>query len=141
MALTHIAIFVCLQACFIGVQLHPERPPMMDPTEARQLFKVAETNRTADGQLTHSEVDDIFSVFDENGDNLVTQAEFRTIWLSRELGDEVSADYLFARADTDQDGSITQFPDMQRVFQYFDVNGDGKVNEMEFVIIWNSLSS
>merc|ERR1719310_1038009 len=123
MGLTHILFAACLQAFLIGVQLHPERPPMMDPTEARRLFKVAETNRTPDGRLTHSEVSDIFTVFDEDGDNLVTKAEFKAIWLSRELGDEVAADYLFARADTNQDGSITEFPDMQRVFQYFDIDG------------------
>ena len=54
---------------------------------------------------------------------MVMEAEFKDTWLSRDLGDEVGAGYLFSRADTDRDGSITEFPDMQRVYSYFDLNG------------------
>ena len=40
---------------------------MMDPSQARDLFEVAQSNRTPDGFLTHEEVYDIFSVFDQDG--------------------------------------------------------------------------
>ena len=35
----------------------------------------------------------------------------------------MAAGFLFSRADTDQDGSITASPDLVRVFHYFDLNG------------------
>ena len=57
------------------------------------------------------------------GDNVIMEAEFKDAWLTRDLGDEVSARYLFSRADTDKDGSITHYPDMQRVYHYFDLDG------------------
>ena len=54
---------------------------------------------------------------------MVNEAEFGDSWLSRDLGGDVSAGYLFSRADTDRDGIITEFPDMQWVCHYLDLNG------------------
>ena len=57
------------------------------------------------------------------GDSLVERPEFIARWISKGLGDAVSASFLFAHADTDQDGSISNSPDLNRVFKYFDLNG------------------
>ncbi|XP_046566574.1 uncharacterized protein LOC124275129 [Haliotis rubra] len=113
----------------------------MDPTQARQLFHLAEMNRTADGFLTKAEVADIFSAFDVNGDGTIVESEFTAHWQSRNLGSVLSAVYLFHRADTDQNGIITRTPDMDRVFSYFDLDDNGKVSEPEFVVVWASLTS
>ncbi|XP_046331993.1 uncharacterized protein LOC124115159 [Haliotis rufescens] len=120
---------------------HPERPPLVDPTQARQLFHLAEMNRTADGFLTKLEVADIFTAFDGNGDGTIAEAEFTAHWQSRNLGSVLAAVYLFHRADTDQNGIITRTPDMDRVFSYFDLDDNGKVSEPEFVVVWASLTS
>ena len=53
------------------MHLHPVRPPIMDPSQVRDLFRVAEANRTPDGFLTSEEVSDIFSVFDQDGNELL----------------------------------------------------------------------
>nr|KAG5712579.1 hypothetical protein BaRGS_011553 [Batillaria attramentaria] len=106
-----------------GVLGHPERPPILDPAKARELFHFAEANRTADGTLTTQEVDEIFSDFDLDGDNQIQQLEFVRGWIKQGLGDEVGAAFLFSRADTDGDGSISVDPDLQRVFGYFDIDG------------------
>ena len=57
------------------------------------------------------------------GDSLVERPEFIARWISKGLGDAESASFLFAHADTDHDGSISNSPDLIRVFKYFDLNG------------------
>jgi len=135
-------LFVLLTATLFGCVLcHPERPSLIDPGKARELFHLAEGNVTnPNGLMDAAEVAEIFSLFDLDGDNQVERGEFIQEWTDKGLGSLVSANYLFSRADTDQDGAITSSPDMGRVFHYFDLNGDGDVSEMEFVVVWSSLS-
>ncbi|KAK7094738.1 uncharacterized protein [Littorina saxatilis] len=133
---------VLLAGTFLGCVLsHPERPALLDPAKARELFALAQGNGTAkDGVLSTAEVEAIFANFDMDGDSQVRRQEFVNVWTHKGLGDIVSANFLFARADTDSDGTISASPDLSRVFKYFDLNGDGTVSEMEFVVVWSSLS-
>jgi hypothetical protein len=57
------------------------------------------------------------------GNGEVTHIEFRDHWVAKGLGDEMAAGFLFSRADTDMDGIITMSPDMERLFTYFDMDG------------------
>ena len=50
-----------------SVYSNPERPTILDPTQARKLFAAAEENRTKDGKLTADEVADIVTAFDLDG--------------------------------------------------------------------------
>ncbi|KAJ8300664.1 hypothetical protein KUTeg_022183 [Tegillarca granosa] len=125
---------------FISIYSHPARPSLPDSPEARLIFNAAERNRTPDGFITRDEMQDIFHVFDENGDGLVDQTEMVDIWRSRQLGNTSHALTLFQNIDTDGDSFITEVPDISRTFIYFDRNEDGKISEEEFVIVWTSLS-
>ncbi|KAL8598169.1 hypothetical protein ACOMHN_043240 [Nucella lapillus] len=126
-----------------GVWSHPERPPLLDSGRARQLFNLVESHSASpgDGRLGKNEVDRVFEEFDLDGDGRVEPGEFGVEFERRGLGSRDRARLLFQRVDTDHDGVISRFPDIGRVFQFFDIDGDGAITEMEFVIIWSSMSS
>ena len=60
------------------------------------------------------------SLFGILGNGLVDETEFIARWTLLSLGDLEHAVTLFHRADTDNDGSISQDPDYKRLFYYFD---------------------
>ncbi|XP_076436607.1 insoluble matrix shell protein 5-like [Babylonia areolata] len=137
-----LPLALCVGVLLGWVEGHPGRPPLMDPGKARDLFHLVESHDGhSDGTLSPGDLNQVFQLFDMDDDSRVSKAEFKAQWVTRELGSDQAAEYLFDRADTNHDGSLTDFPDMQRVFKYFDYNGDGGVNEFEFVVTWSKLSS
>ncbi|XP_046331980.2 calfumirin-1-like isoform X1 [Haliotis rufescens] len=141
--------YVMMSLFFLGVCLfvaevagHPGRPPLWNLNEARNLFHLAEASSTVrDGVLTKTEVQQIFTAFDGNGDGRVTETEFTTYWQTKKLGNLQAAVYMFHRADTDNNGVLTVTPDLDRVFGYFDTDTNGKVSEAEFAVVWSSLTN
>ncbi|XP_060071211.1 uncharacterized protein LOC132551119 [Ylistrum balloti] len=134
--------YILLVACAVlcGVLSHPDRPALPDSPEARELFRLAEQNRTNDGFLTEAEVDDIFTDFDLDMDGDVNEAEFLQVWKDKHLGTPESGMTLFRHADTDQNDVLSRTPDMSRVFYYFDRNQDSRVSQAEFVTVWIEMS-
>ncbi|XP_033732420.1 insoluble matrix shell protein 5-like [Pecten maximus] len=134
--------FILLTACAVlcCVFSHPERPALPDSPEARELFRLAEQNRTSDGFLTKAEVYDVFTDFDINMDGSIDETEFLTVWKAKDLGTPESGMTLFHHADTDRDDVLSITPDMDRVFYYFDRNQDAKVSQAEFVTVWVEMS-
>lgn len=53
-------------------------------------------------------------------DGEIEKDEFIYIWKDRQLGDLLVAGNFYHHLDTDQDGVVTEVPDMFRVFYYFD---------------------
>merc|ERR1712098_68713 len=131
------AFFIVSERCAYG---HPTRPAMLNPTKARELFALV-VGSAPSRLLSQVQVTEVFTTFDIDGDQRVSRPEFLTVWKTKGLGDDISANYIFGRADTNRDGFIDVSPDLDRVFQYFDLNGDGTVSEMEFVVEWVALSS
>ncbi|VDI53758.1 uncharacterized protein LOC143063851 [Mytilus galloprovincialis] len=129
-----------LAVVFVSIVAHPGRPALQDSPQARVIFQAAERNRTDDGVITPEEFKDIFATFDINTDGEVTEKEFLFIWKDRQLGDLSAASIFFHHIDTDRDNLLSEIPDMSRTFYYFDSNQDGKINLVEFVIVWINLS-
>ncbi|KAK7095397.1 uncharacterized protein [Littorina saxatilis] len=108
-----------------------------EPQREAILFNQADQNK--DGQLTQADLRQIFLNFDVNKDSSITQAEFVNDWTQLyTLGSPQEAATLFGRADTDKDGAITD-KDLPAIFSFFDMDGNGLVDQNEFLTQWGDL--
>ncbi|KAL8559848.1 hypothetical protein ACOMHN_030184 [Nucella lapillus] len=108
-----------------------------EPQREAHLFNLADGN--GDGYLTHYELHRIFLAFDRNGNLRVTEDEFLRVWQEvYHLGNKQEAEALFSMADSDSDGAVTVV-DVPAIFNYFDVDGDYRVNLNEFLTLWGDL--
>ncbi|KAK3598825.1 hypothetical protein CHS0354_007431 [Potamilus streckersoni] len=133
-------MFFLLFCIFAGIHSHPGRPAIPHDSNAHSLFQAVEGNNTAVGYITENRVHEIFAKFDSNGDGHVNEQEFLQQWKILNLGREDHASFLFQQVDTDRDGQLSQIPDISRIYSFFDRDGDHRVSEDEFLMIWYSIS-
>ncbi|GFO16791.1 calmodulin-like protein 5 [Plakobranchus ocellatus] len=97
------------------------------------LYYRADHNK--DGLITEPELYNVYQGFDKNGDNLVSQVEFRDLWMEFfSQSSEMALAYFFL-ADINDDGVITD-SDVKPVYLRFDLNNDGQVEAQEFNLKW-----
>ncbi|XP_071096848.1 uncharacterized protein [Haliotis cracherodii] len=121
---------------------HPDPNHMdqvaVDSKHARKIFE----------ELTRGnnsiEIDDLkrfLNNSDINGDGQVTSDEFLLTWYQNDIGSLVNAVPFFFKIDVNKDDRITADGDLKYIFEMFDRNDDGVVDEAEFVVQWVKLTS
>ncbi|XP_033759165.1 calmodulin-like protein 7 [Pecten maximus] len=107
----------------------------------REVILFDKVDNDKNGQLSVSELDNIFLAFDVNHDQEVTASEFENDWtVLYNLGAPIEARTLFTKADTNDDGHITS-DDLPEIFTYFDSNGDSFISLDEFLTQWGDLKN
>ncbi|XP_046331982.2 calmodulin-like protein 5 [Haliotis rufescens] len=110
----------------------------VDSKHARRIFEeLARGNNSID-------MDDLkrfLNSSDINGDGQVTSDEFLLTWYQNDIGSLVNAVPFFFKIDVNKDDRITADGDLKYIFDMFDRNGDGVVDEAEFVVQWVKLTS
>ncbi|OWF52599.1 uncharacterized protein LOC110447530 [Mizuhopecten yessoensis] len=110
-----------------------------EPQREVILFDKADGDN--DGQLSRAELDNIFLAFDVNHDREVTNSEFENDWtVLYNLGAPLEARTLFIKADTNDDGHITD-ADLPQIFTFFDTNKDASISLDEFLTQWGELKN
>ncbi|XP_060071191.1 uncharacterized protein LOC132551101 [Ylistrum balloti] len=114
---------------------------LSDSEPQREVILFDKVDGDQDGQLTVSELDNIFLAFDVNHDREVTSSEFENDWtVLYNLGAPLEARTLFSKADTNDDGHITA-QDLPEIFMYFDMNSDSSISLDEFLTQWGDLKN
>ena len=134
----HAMKLSCLAGCVIGIFLLPgcaTTPPKTMTVE--QLFKKAETS--GDGRVSRMEyedfmIEDMFAIYDENGDGFITEAEFVA---------DGGTSATFRKLNVSGTGRLTQSEAMKSQFlrnrlaapfDEADVNRNGYVTWEEFQV-------
>lgn len=100
------------------------------------LYLKADNDR--DGIITLPELETIWDAFDQNGDQVVTPAEFVPSWAAlTSMSTEMSTAY-FDLADFDDNGQVTS-SDIQQMYNRFDMDGNGNITAQEFNLKWQQI--
>ncbi|KAK6167245.1 hypothetical protein SNE40_021323 [Patella caerulea] len=110
-----------------------------DNANARKLF--ARVDMDNDSSLSIQDFEGIFKRFDLNGDDKIERGEFVKHWAIEKLGTPPEAVNLFNNLDVNKDGVISHSPDLPFIFIWFDSDVNGQVNEAEFVVTWQKLTT
>ncbi|KAK3593385.1 hypothetical protein CHS0354_021957 [Potamilus streckersoni] len=86
---------------------------------------------TDDAVIDNKDLRPLYHVFDLNEDGLVSQTEFENGWHSSDFGLSRDADTVFAKLDTDHNGSISPTIEMPTLFTKYDTNHDNKLAMLE----------
>ncbi|XP_046336778.1 insoluble matrix shell protein 5-like [Haliotis rufescens] len=95
-----------------------------------------------DGQFSLKEFHVIIPKFDINGDGLISEAEFMSVWdhataAAHDLArDDSAGRKLFKMEDHDHNGSLTMTEAMNIFTTAFDSNSDGMITKQEFKMAW-----
>ncbi|XP_060569489.1 uncharacterized protein LOC132727908 [Ruditapes philippinarum] len=129
---------VCLFMLFVVVVSqsphNPSRPDIYGLINLLYLKADADLN----GQITESELADVFKGFDKNSDGTVTNAEFVELWMQLTSQTTALANAYFHLADLNDDKIINN-NDYHLIYQVFDLNHDGSVSGKEFASKWEDI--